>query len=559
MKIDPEGYETELLMLLLIIHYLTGLSDYPCRLANLLGSSAKSLPPSLRCHLTKALILLTLGLFMELQALGDSTHVIHSAPQKHMNETQNALLTILQEEDEEKAKRALIIVNAAWKFFLGFEKTKEAADYSDADSSEDEKNPQPRLFFRGRMSIRVCAIRSMKRQQRANSEKDTPNYYSPLNHLIDAQGFAEKLFSRLQTCNEWFEVRMMILKVIERTVGLHPLILLNFYPFLQKCVQPHQPDITDLLVSAVQACHDMVPPDAVEPLFRQVVNQFVHDKSRPEEITVGLDAVREICLHIPLLMRKCLLQDLVLYRNSHEKAISTAVCPSWMVKKDHDRPTTLKTQPKTFGEVNFASNLSVLSYYQNDDGEDDSCEDKEMMMVIQIQVDVGVDDDNGSDQFEEEESDGAEGHGNGNEDEEQENSNKCKRKLSDYAWELNAYKSHRALKRIAKSTREIESSDLTDAKHALHQHRLSRRGGEAKAPALRFPTEIRRKMTKEERLELVKAGREDRGKFKARTLQRELRLHDLYKRERERLNRIAGKQFRGKKAWNYSCIIYEFT
>jgi len=30
---------------------------------------------------------------------------------------------------------------------------------------------------------------------------------------------------------------MMILKVIARTIGLHRLVLLNFYPFLQKYVQ----------------------------------------------------------------------------------------------------------------------------------------------------------------------------------------------------------------------------------------------------------------------------------------------------------------------------------
>lgn len=33
------------------------------------------------------------------------------------------------------------------------------------------------------------------------------------------------------------QVRMMILKVVARTVGLHRLILLNFYPYLQKYVQ----------------------------------------------------------------------------------------------------------------------------------------------------------------------------------------------------------------------------------------------------------------------------------------------------------------------------------
>lgn len=30
-----------------------------------------------------------------------------------------------------------------------------------------------------------------------------------------------------------------------------------------------------------------VPPDAVEPLFKQIVNQFVHDRSRPEVIFRG--------------------------------------------------------------------------------------------------------------------------------------------------------------------------------------------------------------------------------------------------------------------------------
>lgn len=33
------------------------------------------------------------------------------------------------------------------------------------------------------------------------------------------------------------QVKMMILKVIARTIGLHRLLLLNFYPYLQKYAQ----------------------------------------------------------------------------------------------------------------------------------------------------------------------------------------------------------------------------------------------------------------------------------------------------------------------------------
>ncbi|KAJ0965034.1 hypothetical protein J5N97_026172 [Dioscorea zingiberensis] len=122
--------------------------------------------------------------------------------------------------------------------------------------------------------------RSMKKQQCISWENNS-NWYSPLAHLQDTQGFAKKLFSCLQKCNETFEVKMMMLKVIARTVGVHQLVLLNFYPFLQKYIKAQQCDVTNLLAAAVQ-----VPPDVVEPLFRQIVDQFVHDRSRTEAIAV---------------------------------------------------------------------------------------------------------------------------------------------------------------------------------------------------------------------------------------------------------------------------------
>lgn len=40
------------------------------------------------------------------------------------------------------------------------------------------------------------------------------------------------------------QVKMMILKVIARIIGLHRLILLNFYPFLQKYVQVYYSNLS---------------------------------------------------------------------------------------------------------------------------------------------------------------------------------------------------------------------------------------------------------------------------------------------------------------------------
>lgn len=680
-----------------------------------------------------------LALFMELQTLGDRTlrklafsHVIHSIKrmnQKHKNEAKNRalqkiLFALLQQEDEAKAKRSLItlcelhrrkvwfdertanaictacfhssprIMIAALSFLLDYEKIEDGEDDSDEESSEDDVASQsPHVVLSKELVYKAHnkgtssskkkkkaklqrVMRSMKRQQRVSSDRNN-SYYSPLNHLKDAQGFAEKLFSRLHACHERFEVKMMMLKVIARTVGLHRLILLSFYPYLQKYVQPHQRDITSLLAAAVQACHDVVPPDAVEPLFKQIVNQFVHDRSRTEAIAVGLNVVREICLRMPLLMTEDLLQDLALYKKSHEKAISVAarsliglfreICPSLLVKKDRGRPTDPKAKPKAYGEVSVASDIPGIELLQDDDGvnsddgsddDDDDCEtiatgsDDDLELAVdssddgdnQIYSDSGTDDE---DELTEDGSaskvdsdEGTDDDQNANDsseleletDEEAEDSGDepdamsdeiveagsvdarttsrdsklKKRKHSDFDQQfLTANSSLRALKKLA-STVEEKSSEPTDgilsnedfrrikelkakkdAKSALTQHGLLRNAPDAKSTAFKVPStdelstkrmdpsklevHIRRRMSKEEKLALVKAGREDRGKYQARAAVKQKKTGGLSNRQKEhkkamplaaKRSRVAksrvdkrkkdqrsGKQFRGKKAW----------
>jgi protein SDA1 len=51
-----------------------------------------------------------------------------------------------------------------------------------------------------------------------------------------------------------------------------------------------------------------VPPETLQPVVRQLVDAFCHDKARPEVMTVGLKTVREICMRAPLVMSEELLQ-----------------------------------------------------------------------------------------------------------------------------------------------------------------------------------------------------------------------------------------------------------
>lgn len=282
------------------------------------------------------------------------------------------LVTWLQDDDENKSKRALAVLaelnrrkiwvdertsnaicNAcfhkssrimisALRYLLGYDQAVEEEDEDDSSDDEDDDGKKAgvpaiskeeiyKAHKKGTTSSKrkkqaklERAMRSLAKQQRNKSREMDHGSHAPLQHVHDPQSFAEKLFRRLQGCTERFEVKLMMMQVISRAVGLHKLILLNFYPYIQRYIQPHQRDVTQLLAAAVQSCHDDVPPDAVESMIRQLVNQFVHDRARPEVMAVGLNVVREICMRIPLIMTKELLTDLALYKKSREKAVSAA-------------------------------------------------------------------------------------------------------------------------------------------------------------------------------------------------------------------------------------------
>ncbi|KAL3835631.1 hypothetical protein ACJIZ3_010367 [Penstemon smallii] len=710
--------------------YPKELAGFPNELVRFLESSARNLPSGLRVHVTQALILMinrkiidiadTLVVFMELQTVGDRalknlafSHVIHSIRrmnQKHKNDPknralQNILFGMLQQEDEAKAKRALItlcdfhrrkvwfddrtanaictacfhpssrIMIAALSFLLDFEKIED--DDSDDSGSEDEPaTPHAQIVLskeavykanhKGTTSSKKKkkaklerVARSMKKQQRLSSEKTNSNYYSPLNHLKDAQGFVEKLFSRLQSSNERFEIKMMMVKVIARTVGLHHLILLSFYPYLQKYVQPHQRNVTELLAAAVQACHDMVPPDSVEPLFKQIVNQFVHDRSRPEAISVGLNVVREICLRMPLLMTEDLLQDLVLYRKSNEKAVSSAarslltlfreVCPSLLIKKDRGRSANTKSKPKAFGEVHVSSNIPGIELLEQIDEDGDEEVDEENDGVTSDEHDdnndqeedgvslidgsgesdgdseletIGASSDDNEDEVSDEDDnnygtdDVSDEEKSGDDDDEEEleesslmetdnssikdadvdkNKSKAKkRKFSDFEGQLSAAnRSLRALKKLAGETSNVSSNTddgilsnedfqkikelkaKEDARSTLTKHGFkvptSDQLSLKRVDAAKLEANIRKKLTKDERKALMKAGREDNDKYRSKTAVKQKKTGGSSNKQKEhrkamplaakrskiargriqkkKQSKHSDKQFRGRKAW----------
>lgn len=195
----------------------------------------------------------------------------------------------------------------------------------------------------------------LKRQvasiRRANKKEDGVSgeaRFAAMTLVNDPQAFAERLFHRLQAGTALtFDTKMLLIQVLSRVVGLHRLHLLHLYPFLQRYVQPNQREVTKLLAASATACHELVPPDALEPLLKQLVNQFVHDRARPEVVAVGINTVREICLRCPLVMHADLLQDLAQYKRARDKPVATAaralislfreLAPGMLEKKDRGK------------------------------------------------------------------------------------------------------------------------------------------------------------------------------------------------------------------------------
>lgn len=232
----------------------------------------------------------------------------------------------------------------ALNFFLGLDdeqsKNEGKGDDSDAEGEEslldatdlqkmagnvDKKTGQAKTHSKRSRKRMLQARRSLNKVTKKNDKQPGPHVrFAALQLLNDPQGFTEKLLAQLRRSTDKFEVKLLMISLISRIIATHELLVLNFYPFVQKYMQPHQMKVTSILASAAQACHPLVPPDAIEPLIKTLANHFIVDGRQDEVIAIGLNTVREICSRQPLAMDKTLLEDLVQYKKHKDKGVVMA-------------------------------------------------------------------------------------------------------------------------------------------------------------------------------------------------------------------------------------------
>ncbi len=91
----------------------------------------------------------------------------------------------------------------------------------------------------------------------------------------------------MESSTERFEVKLLHKDLLSRLIGLHQLLLLNFYPYLQRYLQPHQRQVTKILLYVAQASHEFVPPEILQSICKTIANNFITERNSGEVMAVG--------------------------------------------------------------------------------------------------------------------------------------------------------------------------------------------------------------------------------------------------------------------------------
>uniref|UniRef100_A0A8C3X934 Protein SDA1 n=1 Tax=Catagonus wagneri TaxID=51154 RepID=A0A8C3X934_9CETA len=281
------------------------------------------------------------------------------------------------------------ILVAALTFFLG--KDEEEKQGSDSESEDDTPTARDLLvqYATGKKSSKnkkklEKAMKVLKKQKK--KKKPEVFNFSAIHLIHDPQDFAEKLLKQLESSKERFEVKVMLMNLISRLVGIHELFLFNFYPFVQRFLQPHQREVTKILLFAAQASHHLVPPEIIQSLLMTVANNFVTDKNSGEVMTVGINAIKEITARCPLAMTEELLQDLAQYKTHKDKNVMMSartliqlfrtLNPQMLQKKFRGKPTeaSLEARVQEYGELDakdYIPGAEVLEVEKEETAEED--------------------------------------------------------------------------------------------------------------------------------------------------------------------------------------------
>lgn len=200
----------------------------------------------------------------------------------------------------------------------------------------------------------------MPRKKKYDKTPATPNF-SAIQLLHDPQTFGERLFETVNFYDKRFSLdhKILIMQLLSRVMGSHKLCVLGFYTYIVKYLTYRQLRVPSILVALAQSVHDLTPPDAVTPVIRKLAQEFVHPGVASEVLAAGLNAIREVSRRQPWAMEEDLLGDLVEYRKSKDKAVTSAARGLLRLYREVN-PSMLKRRERVSDLFSLSRNTSDL-------------------------------------------------------------------------------------------------------------------------------------------------------------------------------------------------------
>ncbi|KAB5592723.1 Required for actin cytoskeleton organization and cell cycle progression protein [Ceratobasidium theobromae] len=207
------------------------------------------------------------------------------------------------------------VQSASLHFFLGSN-----LEVQDSDEEEGEGPDMKSLQHRRTINKKTRSgdkklaktAKLAKKKQRAKASDESKANFPAIQLLNDPQTFGEKLYDLL---NKYGRQKIF--------VGPQDIDNATFEP-CDGYLTYHQLRVTSILVALAQSTHDLTPPDVLEPVIRKIAHEFVHPGVGPEVIAAGLNSIREVARRQPWCVPQDLLGDLIEYRKSRDKGVTSA-------------------------------------------------------------------------------------------------------------------------------------------------------------------------------------------------------------------------------------------
>lgn len=85
-----------------------------------------------------------------------------------------------------------------------------------------------------------------------------------------------------------------MMHVLSRMIGRHKLIIISFYSFIQKYINPHQKEIHKILSYLAESVHDLIPQEDLEQIIKHLIDNFVNERCTEQSITISINTIREM-------------------------------------------------------------------------------------------------------------------------------------------------------------------------------------------------------------------------------------------------------------------------